>query len=129
MEFDLPRNRAPLEICGRARAASPWATSSGSARPQLAPQAMLNRNLSRDPIIGTRAHRWCRAEGVEAMLFRAGGSSPEAAFGTRKAPPSPSDTARGEALRGVRPLLREAQAESIVAGLACALLLIVWGGS
>ena len=63
------------------------------------------------------------------MLFRAGGSSPEAAFGRRKAPPFLSDTARGEKSCGVGPLLREAQTESIAAGLACALLLIVWGGS
>ena len=63
------------------------------------------------------------------MLFRVGGSSPGTAFAARKAPPSRSDTTRGEKSCGVGPLLREAGAETIAAGLACALLLIVWGGS
>ena len=63
------------------------------------------------------------------MLFRGGGSSPGTAFATRKAPPSRSDPTCGEKSCGVGPLLREARAETIAAGIACALLLIVWGGS
>ena len=63
------------------------------------------------------------------MLFRGADRRREAAFGIRKAPPSLSDTSARRGVRGVRPLLREAQGGDIAGELACVLLLIVWGGS
>src|SRR4051812_8768641 len=63
------------------------------------------------------------------MLFRLGGSSPGASFGTPKAPSRLPGTTRGEESGGVGLLLREAGAETVTAAIACALLLIVWGGS
>ena len=67
------------------------------------------------------------AERIEAMLFRAGGSPPRAAFcAVKDATLHESDARVAEKMRGARGVATAAGAETIAAGVVFALLLIAW---